>query len=184
MKSIKGHLLVADETLRDPNFARTVVLMFEHTEQGAGGVVLNRPSEKTINEVAEVLIQEHSDWSKIIHVGGPVGGPLAIAHTEEEFADMELLPGVFGAIAAPKVLELIHKKAEPSLVLVNYSGWGAGQLEAELQEEAWKVWPARPEHIFWNYQKDLWTSVMAEIGGDALAKLVKVKVRPPDPLAN
>lgn len=184
MKSIKGQLLIAAESLHDPNFARTVVLMFEHTEQGAGGVILNRPTDKTIKEVAPTLFHESSDWNKLIHLGGPVGGPLAIAHTEGEFADMEVCPGVYGTIAAAKVLDLIRKRVEPSLILFNYAGWGAGQLEGELQEEAWKVWPARAEHVFWNVQKDLWTSVMSELNGESLAKLVKVRVRPNDPLAN
>jgi putative transcriptional regulator len=184
MKSLKGQLLVADESLGDPNFARSVVLLFDHGEHGAGGVILNKPTDKTIFDIAPQLFGEPSDWRKIIHLGGPVPGPLAIAHTDESAADMTVADGLFSTIAAAKVLELIKKKVEPSLVIFNYAGWGAGQLESELAEDAWKLWPARPDHIFRHSPKDLWTAVMHEINGQSLAKMVRMKTKPTDPLAN
>lgn len=184
MKFLKGQLLVADESLRDPNFARTVVLLFDHGEHGAGGVILNRPSAKTVADLSEDLFGEKSDWRKIIHFGGPVSGPLAVAHTDEEFADLHIAEGLYGAIEAEKVRELIQKKAEPTRVIYNYAGWGAGQLESELAEDAWKLWPARPDHVFWIGPKDLWTVVMQEINGQELAKLVGLRTPFAGPLAN
>lgn len=184
MPSLKGQLLVAAESLTDPNFHRSVILMFDHTENGAGGIILNRPTGKTVRELSQALFNEKCDWNKAIHLGGPVVGPLAVAHTLEEYADMEVFTGLYGTLAAPKVLDLIRQKAEPSLVLFNYSGWGAGQLESELLESAWKVWPARLEHVFWTGRRDLWASVQAEINGSNLGKLLGVKHRPADPSAN
>ena len=78
MESLKGHLLVATRGLLDPNFTRTVILILGHGPEGAAGLVLNRPTDKTIGEVAEQVFEEEIDWDKPIHIGGPVPGPLVV----------------------------------------------------------------------------------------------------------
>ncbi|HMP01250.1 MAG TPA: YqgE/AlgH family protein [Gemmatales bacterium] len=184
MKSLKGSLLIASPTLLDPNFVKTVVLVFEHSENGAGGVVLNRQTDKTVADIAEQVFELESDWHKPLHLGGPVPGPVCAAHVLEHLADMEILPGVYGAIDPAKLVQVVEQSVEPSLFVVNYSGWGPGQLEGELEEDSWKVLPARPEHIFWKKEQDLWKAVMGELVGAKLGDALGVRFRPPDPRMN
>jgi putative transcriptional regulator len=184
MKSLKGHLLIASHTLLDPNFVKTVVLMFEHTDKGAGGVILNRATDKTIGDIAKQVFEIDSDWQKPIHLGGPVSGPLSAAHTLEDLADLEILPGLYGTFDPAKVIRLIEQSIEPSLFVVNYAGWGPGQLEGELAEDAWKVLPARPEHVFWKENKDLWKAVLSELLGDKISSALRLKIKPRDPRLN
>ena len=183
-KSLKGHLLLATTSLLDPNFARSVVLIFDHTEDGAAGVVLNRPVKKTIADIAEEVFDIRSDWEKPLHLGGPVSGPLAAAHTMKDLADMEVMPGIYGAIAPEHLQKLIKKRQEPSLFLVNYAGWGPGQLEEEIEEESWQVMPARLELLFWAKKEDLWEACMKEASGSGIDAALGIRIKPLDPRMN
>jgi len=91
MKSLKGHFLVASTSLDDPNFARAVLLIIEHTDEGAAGVILNRPTGATIAEIAEKVFDEPDDWDKPIHLGGPVPGPLMALHDLAHLGDQEVI---------------------------------------------------------------------------------------------
>lgn len=184
MKSLKGYLLLANQSLVDPNFAKTVVLIFNHNEEGAAGVVLNRPVEKTIADIAQEVFETSSDWEKPLHLGGPVPGPLAAAHTISELADMEVIPGIYGALAPEHLQKLIQKRQEPSLFLVNYAGWGPGQLEGEIEEGAWQVIPARNDHLFWVKEKDLWEACMTEASGNVIDAALGIRIKPIDPRMN
>jgi putative transcriptional regulator len=184
MKSLKGHLLIASPSLLDPNFIRTVVLMFEHTEKGAGGVILNRPTDKTIADIARVAFEFDSDWRKPIHFGGPVLGPLSAAHTLADLSDLEILPGLYGTFDQAKLVALIEQSVEPSFFVVNYAGWGPGQLEGELAEDAWKVLPARPDHVFWKDNRDLWKATMGEVFSGIIAAALGLRTPLPDPKLN
>src|SRR5205823_13617829 len=93
--SLAGHFLVASRYLRDPNFVHSVVLMIYHDQEGAMGVVINRPSDKTVREVWEIIGNDPCDRDDLIYVGGPVPGPLVAIHSLEAFSDHEVLPGLF-----------------------------------------------------------------------------------------
>lgn len=184
MKSLKGHLLVASPSLMSPFFARTVILMFEHTKKGAMGIVLNRPTEATVGDVAEQVLNESLDWDKPIHLGGPVTGPLLVVHIERELADQEVLDGVYSSIAADKVREILQHRSDPCLVVANYAGWGPGQLEGELAEDSWVTCPATGELIFWEGSKDLWGVVMGRIRSANLQDILGLDGMPEDPTVN
>ncbi len=183
-KSLKGHLLLASNKMLDPNFARTVTLIFDHNPEGAAGVILNKPIEKTISEISSEVFEIKSDWEKPIHLGGPVPGPLSAAHTIKELADLEVMPGVYGALAPDHLRKLIRKRQEPTLFLVNYSGWGPGQLEDELAEDAWHVLPARSEHLFWTRDQGIWEACMAEASRSVLDEALGIRIKPLDPRSN
>lgn len=183
-KTLKGHLLLATDRLIDPNFARSVVLIFDHNDQGAAGVILNRPIEKTIADIAKDVFQIRSQWNKQLHLGGPVPGPLAVAHTVKDLADLEVMPGIYGSIAPEHLQKLIKKQQEPTLFLVNYAGWGPHQLEDEIEEESWHVIPARLEHLFWTKDKDLWEKCVAEVTQSQIDVALGIKVKPFDPRMN
>lgn len=185
MKSLKGHLLLASTLLEDPNFAKSVVLIFDHTEEGAAGVILNRPSTVTIAHICDKVFDFPSVWEKPLNIGGPVSGPLAAAHTIKELADLEVMPGVYGALQPGNIKQLIRKQQEPTFFLLNYAGWGPGQLESELEEDSWIITPAREEHLFWTEEKSLWEKCMEEQEGlQTLQKTLGIRNPPRDPSLN
>ncbi|HMO34429.1 MAG TPA: YqgE/AlgH family protein [Gemmatales bacterium] len=185
MKSLKGHLLLASTALVDPNFAKSVVLLFEHSEDGAAGIILNRPSPVSIAHIAHKVFQFPSVWEKPINIGGPVSGPLAAAHTKREFADLEVMPGIYGALQPDHIRQLIQKQQEPTFFVLNYSGWGPGQLEQELQEDSWLVMPARQEHVFWSREEPLWENCVVEQKSvTSLQRSLGIKNPPRDPTLN
>jgi putative transcriptional regulator len=184
MNSLKGHLLIATPELLDPNFVRTVTLMLEHSEEGALGVVLNRPTEATVSDLSSQIFDDPVEWEKALYIGGPVQGPLMMLHTLEELSDKDVLPGLYHAIDAAKVKELIRRKAEPSLLVANYAGWGPGQLESEFMVESWLTLPATAEHVFWTGAKDLWDVVVNAVSARRLSEFLGVRELPVDPTLN
>jgi putative transcriptional regulator len=162
MKSLKGHLLLASQSLQDENFAKSVVLLFDHSEDGAAGIILNRPSPVMVAHICQKVFQFPSSWEKPLNIGGPVPGPLAAAHTIKDLADMEVIPGLYGALQPDHIQHLIRKQQEPTLFVLNYAGWGAGQLERELEEDSWLIMPARVEHVFWTEERPLWDCCIEE----------------------
>lgn len=185
MKSLKGHLLLATESLNDPNFSRSVVLIFDHTENGAAGIILNKPMSVTVADVANKAFEFTSNWQKPLNMGGPVSGPFAAAHTIRDMADMEVMPGVYGALLPEHLQQLIRKQQEPTLFVLNYSGWGPGQLEQEIIEDSWDVMPAKTEHIFHSEDVDLWEQCRTELQrSQALQSALGIRIKPLDPRMN
>ena len=184
MDSLKGQLLVATERLLDPNFRRTVLLMLEHTESGAVGVVLNRPTEATVEDLSEQVLHEPFDWDKPIHIGGPVPGPLIVLHTDSDQADQEVFDGLFSTVDASKIQELLRARVDPSLIVANYAGWGPGQLESEFETDSWYTCPAELEHIFWDAADDLWETIVKRINSSTLTSILHLRDLPSDPSLN
>lgn len=184
MRSLKGQLLVASPELLAPFFTRTVILMLEHNPEGALGVILNRPTDATVIDIAEQVMQATLDWEKPVHLGGPVPGPLMVLHTVAELADQEVFDGLYSTIDADKVRGALLRKAEPSLIVANYSGWGPGQLEGEIREDSWLSCSATLEHIFWARDDDVWEAVIRAIRASDLTRLLGVRHVPPDPRMN
>ena len=172
-ESLNGNLLVASPDMPD-YFHRTVILMVEHSEQGAFGLVLNRPSETTVGEVspelAELIGAEH-----VLHVGGPVqpNAVTAVGEHPDPAGSTKLLVGGVGMVDLEDPPELSRVR-----VFAGYAGWSAGQLEDELEQEAWFIEPAHPDDPFGD--GDLWATVLARKGGE-FALLARM---PPDPSVN
>src|SRR5262249_33592446 len=148
VESLRGHLLIAGPALLDPNFWRTVVLVGEHSEEGALGVVLNRSSETAVEEALPELALLAQDLGTV-HVGGPVQ-PSAVVVLAEfvEAADAETLVvdsvGFLPSEVDPNALGELRR----ARVYVGYAGWGPGQLDGELAEGSWIVEPAKPDDVF------------------------------------
>lgn len=179
INSLKGQLLVAKPTLLAPFFARAVILMLEHTEDGALGVVLNRTTEATVADIADQILTEPLDWDQPISLGGPVPGPLMVIHTVEPLGDQEVIPGVFSTADAESVRELLVQRVEPCLVVANYAGWGPGQLEGEIDEDSWFYLPATTRHVFWDEEADLWESVLEQEPTSDLIRMLGLRRVPP-----
>lgn len=172
-ESLSGKLLIASPSMAD-YFHRTVILMVEHSEQGAFGLVLNRPSETTVGEVApelaELIGEDH-----VIHVGGPVqpNAVTAVGDHPDPSAATKLIIGGVGMVDLDDPPELIRVR-----VFAGYAGWAGGQLEDELEQEAWIKEEAHPDDPF--RDGDLWSVVLRRKGGE-YALLARM---PPDPSVN
>ena len=172
-ESLAGRLLIASPSMPD-YFHRTVIAVIEHTEDGAFGLVLNRPSETTVAEasleLAELFGPEH-----VLRVGGPVqpNAVTAIGDHPDPADASKLIVGSVGMVDLEDPPELSRVS-----LFVGYAGWGAGQLDGELEQEAWIVDPTHPDDPF--SEDDLWASVLARKGGE-YALLARM---PPDPSVN
>lgn len=183
MRSLKGHLLVASRHLKDPNFVRTVVLMIHHSEEGAFGVVLNRPAENTIEELWREVGGSPCQVKGQINVGGPVSGPLIAIHTDQSLSELEVLPGVYFAAQREHLEKLLVQDKYLFRLFVGHSGWGGGQLESELEEGAWLTTEATLDYVFYE-DGDLWSEVTQQIGRAMMTSALKIKRVPPDPSVN
>lgn len=184
MQSLKGHLLIATPQLQSPIFHRSVILILDHDEDGALGLILNRQINTTMTDLAGKIFVEDFEWDKPISLGGPVAGSLMMLHTAKAMADDEIIPGVFITTDGCKVQELIDQRSEPSLVIANYAGWGPGQLDSELRANSWLTLPATFDHVFWTGEKELWNVVLNQVQARKLTALVGVRTLPPDPGLN
>jgi putative transcriptional regulator len=183
MKSLEGHLLIASAHLLDPNFVKTVVLMIQHTDQGALGVIVNRPTCKTIQDLWREVGDAPCTTAGPIYLGGPVSSPLMAVHTHESLAELEILPGVFFAAKKTNLDQLVLQTEGSLKIFVGHAGWGPGQLESELEQGAWLTAPAASEHVFHD-GGDLWEEVSKQFGQSLLQSVLNLKHVPPDPSVN
>jgi putative transcriptional regulator len=164
MESLRGQLLISGGGLYDPNFRHTVVLIGEHNADGAFGVVLNRVLSFTVEEVLTPLADLVPPGAPLFQ-GGPVQpeNPVLLV----ELADPNLLDIlVFGSVGF--LVGEVSKEIQPSLlkarVFVGYSGWGPGQLEAEMAANSWILETARVDDVFTDAPDLLWSRVLERKG--------------------
>lgn len=183
MPSTAGRLLVAEPMLGDPNFDRTVVLMIEHTEEGAMGLVLNRPTDLPVGDALpawEGLVTAPS----VLHVGGPV-------EERSGWCLARLAPGVERPGFLPVLGEvgLLDLEVDPTdlaphlqaaRLYAGYSGWGPGQLDHELAQDAWIVVNAMVDDPFLPEVDALWQRILTRQGG----RLARLSLFPRDPSLN
>jgi putative transcriptional regulator len=165
VESFRGHLLVASPRLLDPNFRRAVVLVTEHTEEGAAGLVLNRPSPVDVAAAVPQLEPVVEDGDPV-WVGGPVQ-PEAVLVLGEFFDPDDAAVPLFDSLGFPSLAdpEDIGPATTRRRVFAGYAGWGAGQLEAEVAEEDWILEPALPDDAFTEVPEELWRDVLRRKGG-------------------
>lgn len=181
----RGRLLVATPTLEDPNFDRSVVFLLAADEDGALGVVLNRPSETPVSDIVP-------HWSllvstpPVLFVGGPVQPNAAICvgrHADGPTEDVEgysHLVADLGTVDLHKEPDEIDVRLEGLRVFSGYSGWGPGQLDEEIEAGAWLVVESEPEDVLSSDPGGLWARVLRRQGGWA-AVLAR---HPADPSLN
>jgi putative transcriptional regulator len=182
-RSLTGHFLVASRYLRDPNFVQSVVLMIHHDREGAMGVVINRPSDKSVREVWEMIGNDPCDRDDLIYVGGPVPGPLVALHNVEAFANHEVLPGLFVSTNRDALDLIVRKKDLPLRLCSGNAGWGSGQLESELDAGGWLSTRATIEDVFAE-PETIWKTVTQRIGLEIMAPDVDSEHMPIDPSLN
>ncbi len=187
--TLVGKLLVANPRLVDPNFAWTVVLVLAHSEDGALGVVVNRPSD---TEVAAVLPQ----WAgravppARMFVGGPVGRDSVICVARVPVPAVlqamagddvwQAVAGDLGTLDLDTDADRLDDTVSELRIFVGYAGWSGGQLEAELLAGGWWALDALPGDPFTPEPAELWARVLRRQGGE----LALVSRYPPDPSLN
>jgi putative transcriptional regulator len=182
-KYLTGHFLVASRYLRDPNFAQSVVLMIHHNDEGAMGVVINRPSDKTVREVWEVIGNDPCDREDFIFIGGPVPGPLVALHSIDEFSQHEVLPGLHVATQRDALDVLVRRSNIALRLYSGHAGWGSGQLEGEMEAGGWLSTRATVDDVFADHES-IWKTVTQRIGLEIMAPDLDLEHVPPDPSLN
>jgi putative transcriptional regulator len=163
-----GKLLIAEPMLGDPNFDRSVVLMIEHNDEGALGVVLNRPTELEVETVLSGWASLATD-PPVLYVGGPVEQNRVLALGRRR--GTAEVPGWSAVVGDVGTVDLNLEPDEVGVVVsgirvfAGYSGWGDGQLEAELREGAWLVVDAEADDVFAPNPEAMWRSVLQRQGG-------------------
>lgn len=153
--SLAGHFLIAMPQMSDPHFTESVVYLLTHDEQGALGIVINRPSGLTLTDVLEQLQPEKAALSDTdnqdVFLGGPVQSELGfVLHNNGPHYQGTMNFGLLSLTSSQDALAAIAQGTGPeqSLIALGHSGWGAGQLEDELRDNAWLSCPADANIIF------------------------------------
>ena len=179
-----GALLVATPALLDPNFAGSVILLLDVDEGGALGVVLNRPSPVLVSDVLEGWGEVVAEPEVLFH-GGPVSteGALAVGRLrtgDDVPVGFREVSGSLGLVDLDTPVELLDGSLTGVRIFAGYAGWGAAQLEAEIEEGSWYVVPSLPDDVFRTDAGDLWRDVMRRQPGE----LAWHSTRPHDPDLN
>jgi len=164
MENLRGRLLISGGGLFDPNFRHTVVLVGQHNAEGALGVVLNRPLDVTVEAAVPVLRSLVKPGDPLFE-GGPVRphNPVLLAElVRPELADIL----VFGSVGflVGEIPADIRPGIRRARVFAGYSGWGAGQLEAEIAQDAWILEPALEDDVFTDAPDTLWSRILERKG--------------------
>jgi len=183
MNSLEGHLLIASPSIGDGRFERTVVLLLHHDEEGAFGVILNRPLPETVDGLWKKLGHESLENEQPINLGGPVSGPLIALHGIKSLAEFEIPPGLYVAEHRQTIERLLQKSVSNLRIFVGHSGWSGGQLELEIDAGSWLTMPADKDHIFGD-QEDLWVSAVREKGRLFIRDVLGIEQIPPDSSLN
>lgn len=177
-------LLLATPELLDSNFVGTVLLLLDVNDEGALGVVLNRPSVVPVGDVLDAwgdVVEE----PEVLFQGGPVStdGALAVAEAARDATGAIGFRPVWsrlGLLDLDTPAELVRGTVERLRIFAGYAGWGVGQLESEIAEGSWYVVPAVADDVFADDTSDLWQRVIRRQPGDLALHLT----RPVDPELN
>ena len=161
--TLAGQLLIATPDLRDPNFSRTVVLLLAHGDDGALGVVLNRPSETPIAQVLPGWSEVAAD-PEVVFFGGPVSFDSVVGLGRYDDGD----PGAAGLRSVAGRVGTVDLNVAPDAaggptavrLFAGSAGWGSGQLEDEIAEGSWFVADATESDVSTGEPLDLWAAVL------------------------
>lgn len=161
-QNLAGRLLLAHPSMMDSNFHRAVVLLSAHNEEGALGVIINRPMERNLGDFsAEFAGGALSDIP--VFEGGPVNEKQIILSAWQAESTIGMFRLYFG-IDLEKATDLLISPDSPTVrAFAGYAGWGEGQLEAELAHNAWIVSPVTPELLDQYDGVDLWRTILGQI---------------------
>jgi putative transcriptional regulator len=160
-----GRVLIADKDLHDPHFQQTVIVLLSYDEDdGAGGVILNRPSEIPVSQALKEFPEAHSNRDPAFE-GGPVQTKqvLALLRSSAKVEDAdEVLPGIY-SVGTTKLLRKALAAKMDLRVFAGYAGWGPGQLEAEVDAGAWHVERGAAAMVFDDDPETMWQRLVRKL---------------------
>lgn len=161
-----GNILIAEPFLQGKYFSRAVIFMVEHDQNGSIGFVMNKPMIYSTSD----LVTELAGIDFPVYIGGPVEtNQLYYIHTHPEIDDaLHIAHGIYwgGDFAALTQLLQEHKILPDEIrFFAGYSGWSAGQLESELEENTWMIGDITNKQFFELQDKEMWEKSMSELGG-------------------
>ena len=166
--SLAPALLLSMPQLHDPNFVRTVVLLCQHTEEGAFGLVLNRPVTTTATVVSQGSVEEATEHELEVWIGGPVEPDRSWILLHEDRSDgnaIRVADGVFLSTSAAVLQRIIdHSADDRTRLIAGYAGWGPGQLDAEIAASAWLSMDVQVDLIFDTPAEDMWERGIRRLG--------------------
>jgi putative transcriptional regulator len=183
MDSLQGKLLIAAPRLADPNFFHTVVLMVQHNDDGALGLVLNRPLTAAIQTVWKQVSETACLVEGFVHQGGPCEGPLMVVHGDAEASDLQVMPGVHFTTNKDAIEKIVETGDTPTKFFIGYAGWGPGQLENELEAASWLTVSAEPDHVF-ESADELWQELHRAATRATQSSWIPPEMMPDDPSLN
>ncbi len=174
MRTLQNHFLIAMPAMGDPNFSGTVTYLCQHSDQGALGIIINRPLDMQVGEVfrqLELEVVDSDQSERPVLGGGPVkpGMGFVLHRSDEDFESTLDTEGTDIRVTVSK--DILSAMAsgngpEPALVALGYAGWEAGQLESELAANAWLSVPADPEVVFETPFRERWAAAAGILGVD------------------
>ena len=172
--ALVGSLLVAMPAMQDPRFHRTVVYLCAHSDEGAMGLIVNKPADSlALKDLFERLGIEPPAGaaSQPVRFGGPVETGRGFVLHSDDYRSEEATLEVEDGIAMTATLDILHAMAagegpERAFVALGYAGWAPGQIEAELQANAWLTCPADADLVFGSDNAPKWAAAMRKIGVD------------------
>lgn len=168
MSELAPGFLIAVPQMDDPNFARSVVLLIEHSESGAMGIICNQQSEIALAEIA----REHG---AAVHAGSGrafIGGPVQrergfLIHRRRDVQDsVEVQEGIYLSVSTDSLRELLAGDPSAYRLCLGYAGWGAGQIERELVAGGWLSSKVVPARLFDTPHDQIWDAVIRDLGID------------------
>jgi len=167
--TLTGRMLVATPKMVDPIFAKSVIFLVAHDDSGSLGLIVNEPvKDISFGELFDLMQQSRKDLTGelTVHFGGPVEPRVGfVLHTKDYMLEQHELPaGDMAVTTDADMLVAIAKKHGPAkyLVTLGYAGWGAGQLEMEMQQGDWLVVPSDPDLIFAPDSQKVWERALAK----------------------
>jgi putative transcriptional regulator len=173
-----GKLLIAEPFLSDPNFARAVILLCEHSDEGSVGFILNRSTELTLGDLLPDLYTPLLP----IYQGGPVQlDTLHMLHRMPEvFGGNEVFPGIYWGGSYEALQDVIMNneyKPDDLKLFVGYAGWSPGQLEKEMKDGSWLVTDVSEDLLFEAEAQTAWKQAVKSLGRD-FAHMLNLPLNP------
>lgn len=174
--SLTGKLLIAMPGMGDPRFEHGVVYLCSHSDEGAMGLIVNKPAEDLsthdLLEKLEIRVTSNKPASPV-HFGGPVETGRGFVLHSMDYDQSEGTMEVEGGIGMTATLDILSDMASgrgpaESLLALGYSGWGPGQLEGEIANNGWLTADANPDILFRRDNAEKWSAALAVLGVDAL----------------
>jgi putative transcriptional regulator len=189
MGSLTGNLLVASSIVGDPVYSCGVCLVVHQDEDGAIGVMLNRPMQPAPGAFLQMLANDEPRSDRLpaaaaepkpvanplgaVHFGGPLSGPVVAIHPLSQYAEAETGQGVYVAAQKQNLEDLVREQPCPYRLIVGHLGWDAGQLQTEIEAGIWHPVPATVDTVFQN-AAEMWPELIRRATSRSLARWIGV----------